>query len=69
MASRKAVGHCIGSITCRVVESNIVHDYIGASRDRETMDWIILDVEVLDHRILGHLAHCNEVIGFWYSAI
>jgi len=46
--SRQTLGPLIGCISCRVVQGNVVNVQIGAVADTEAVNWVVLDVDVVD---------------------
>lgn len=63
MGSRETAADCVWSVASCVVEDDIFHEYICTIRDWETVHRIVLDVQVLDHRVCSDFVHHDHMVG------
>jgi len=67
--SRQALGPLVGRISGRVVQGNAVNVQIGAVADTETVDRVVLDVDIVDRALSSHILHLDKVVGLGSTSI
>jgi hypothetical protein len=67
--SRQAVGTLVGRIASTVVQGDLIDVQSIAVADAETMDWVVLDIDVMNRTRSENLGKLDEVVGLRNTTI